>query len=672
LQQKIAAIAALGVTFTAFAQHDNLTWPFVTMNDFQQRSASTRSLSGSYYLELIPIVSEEDRGDWESYSLANKGWLDEGRTFQANNEKGLDTGYESNGEENSVIFPKISDDMVVPAAGPGPYFPIWQSSPVLPAPLDFVNYNFIKFPGYGQYFDRAAKTGQMQIGGLDTGPAGNVSHPELTTFFYANLFSFEAGEYVDYTGEPMSSVYVPVVDSFKDDRKTVAVLFSVIKWGAYFENMLNPNAQPVQVVLENTCDGPFTYEIRGPNVEYIGKGNLANKKYEDMSQVVDLDDADFVAEETTIALTLNQDLCQYTLTVYPTVEMDEHYNDVFPLAITCTVAAVFIFTAVVFVLYDMMVERRQRMVLDTAKRSTAIVSSIFPKKVRDQLMGAPVQGNASKLRNIASGDAGPGGHNEAAAPGAATDGPIADLFPECTVMFADIEGFTAWSSVREPSQVFTLLETIYAAFDRVATQRKVFKVETIGDCYLAVCGLPDPRKDHAVVMARFARDCITEHIAMSKQLELTLGPETGDLRIRVGLHSGPITAGVLRGERSRFQLFGDTVNTGARLESSGEGNRIHISEFTASLIKEAGHGNWLREREDAVQLKGKGAMKTYWVDPRSAARRHSGTGGASSSPDVTSSKTRAPVSQAGFDSSELRSQRLVSWNVGTYHRMDSF
>ena len=121
-------------------------------------------------------------------------------------------------------------------------------------------------------------------------------------------------------------------------------------------------------------------------------------------------------------------------------------------------------------------------------------------------------------------------------------------------MFADVEGFTAWSSVREPSQVFTLLETIYAAFDRVAQRRRVFKVETVGDCYVAVSGLPEPRIDHAVTMARFARDCIAEHIVAVKQLECSLGPDTSDLRLRVGLHSGPITAGVLRGERSRFQV----------------------------------------------------------------------------------------------------------------------
>jgi class 3 adenylate cyclase len=122
-------------------------------------------------------------------------------------------------------------------------------------------------------------------------------------------------------------------------------------------------------------------------------------------------------------------------------------------------------------------------------------------------------------------------------------------------MFADVEGFTAWSSVREPSQVFTLLEAIYAAFDRVALKRRVFKVETVGDCYVAVSGLPEPRVDHAVTMARFARDCIEEHIVAVKKLESVLGPETGDLRLRVGLHSGPITAGVLRGERSRFQVW---------------------------------------------------------------------------------------------------------------------
>ena len=421
------------------------------------------------------------------------------------------------------------------------------------------------------------------MGGLSTGPPGGSDHPNQLTFFMAYSRSFQEGKTVNYTGEPVTSVTVPVVDSFRKDRKTVAVIMAVVRWGGYFEGILTDDTQPVDVVLSNTCEGAFTYEIRGEEVVFIGKGNLASSKYEDMMLSVDLDESKFIIEPNTIALTLNQDVCAYNLRIYPTTEGDEDHNDFLPLIITMTVAAVFLMTTAVFYLYDVMVERRQKVVLDTAQRSTAIVSSIFPKNVRDQILQSPVQGNATKLRSLVNDtktkrdgivigavDADTG----------ATSRPIADLFPDCTgkfgnlsfyihassglsshyslrtkVMFADVEGFTAWSSVREPSQVFTLLEAIYAAFDRVALKRRVFKVETVGDCYVAVSGLPEPRLDHAVTMARFARDCIEEHIVAVKKLESMLGPETGDLRLRVGLHSGPITAGVLRGERSRFQVW---------------------------------------------------------------------------------------------------------------------
>lgn len=80
--------------------------------------------------------------------------------------------------------------------------------------------------------------------------------------------------------------------------------------------------------------------------------------------------------------------------------------------------------------------------------------------------------------------------------------------------------------MREPTQVFTLLESLYAAFDSIAKRMRVFKVETIGDCYVAVAGLPEPRKDHGVGMARFARDCLHKSGALFKSLETSLGPET--------------------------------------------------------------------------------------------------------------------------------------------------
>lgn len=99
-----------------------------------------------------------------------------------------------------------------------------------------------------------------------------------------------------------------------------------------------------------------------------------------------------------------------------------------------------------------------------------------------------------------------------------------------------IVGFTAWSSTREPSQVFTLLETVFHAFDEISAKYGAFKVETVGDCYVAVSGLPEARKDHAVVMCQVARQCLYKMNRLTKRLESVLGPETGDLNIRIGLH----------------------------------------------------------------------------------------------------------------------------------------
>ena len=95
--------------------------------------------------------------------------------------------------------------------------------------------------------------------------------------------------------------------------------------------------------------------------------------------------------------------------------------------------------------------------------------------------------------------------------------------------------------MREPAHVFQLLETIYSEFDAIAKKRRIFKVETVGDCYVAACGIPDPRRDHAVAMVRFARDCRNRMMALMPELEVKLGPDTGELGLRVGIHSGPVT-----------------------------------------------------------------------------------------------------------------------------------
>jgi hypothetical protein len=203
--------------------------------------------------------------------------------------------------------------------------------------------------------------------------------------------------------------------------------------------------------------------------------------------------------------------CFYSLHVYPSTDMEASYATNKPAIFTAVVVLVFIFTASVFMLYDFFVTKRQERVQSAAIKSNAIVSSLFPANVRDQLF----EGSASKITKGKSVepaakfrlksylDSTEGGKDPDNQDGDGEDGassgkkitpaipemyetkPIADLFPHTTVLFADIAGFTAWSSVREPSQVFTLLETVYRAFDNIAKRRRVFKVETVGDCYVS-------------------------------------------------------------------------------------------------------------------------------------------------------------------------------------------
>ena len=321
--------------------------------------------------------------------------------------------------------------------------------------------------------------------------------------------------------------------------------------------------------------------------------------------------------------------------------------------------------ALVFFIYDMLVQNRNEKIVATAARSNAIVTSIFPDAIRDRLLQQTVATTKGRhLRSYLSGGGVEGAGDQSAKP-------LADLFLETTIMFADISGFTAWSSVRDPSQVFTLLETLYRAFDEIANCRRVFKVETVGDCYVAVTGLPDPQKDHAVLMARYARDILSKMSKVCRELELTLGPGTADLNLRIGIHSGPVTGGVLRGERSRFQLFGDTMNTAARIESTGKIGCIQLSSETANLLTQAGKSMWLKKRDECVVARGKGSIQTYWL---TVARKNSNdtdscgdnddTGTLSGHSDpLDMNEFVVKTSDGDMMTFAQQTGRLINWNV---------
>lgn len=392
----------------------------------------------------------------------------------------------------------------------------------------------------------------------------------------------------------------------------------------------------------------------------MGPGDLHDPKYDYTETVLPLHD--FLRPEEAKALGGH---CVYSYHLYSSAEFEDNESANASVAITLIVACTFFVMMATFFLYDYYMTRRNSKVVNIAAKTGAILASLFPSTVRDRLLQVDSGeskkketeqgGNRSRLKYFLqseilmdsekqeSQDLDPYGSK-----------PIADFFPETTVLFADIVGFTAWSSTREPTQVFTLLETIYKAFDDIAARRRVFKVETVGDCYVAVCGLPDPRTDHALVMARFARACMGTMQQLVHRLELSLGPDTADLSMRIGLHSGPVTAGVLRGERARFQLFGDTVNTASRMESMGMKGLIQVSQETADLLVAAGKGNWINPREDKIVAKGKGQLQTYWLS--TGLDQHISTTFPVGLSDAAVASLTTP--QAGLD----KTDRLVKWN----------
>ncbi len=177
---------------------------------------------------------------------------------------------------------------------------------------------------------------------------------------------------------------------------------------------------------------------------------------------------------------------------------------------------------------------------------------------------------------------------------------IAQGFSEATVMFADLVGFTELSAKVTPTELVALLNDIFSRFDALTEKHGLEKIKTIGDAYMVAGGLPIPRGDHAVAMARLAID-------MREVVQQVLTKTGEPLRIRIGMHTGPVAAGVIGTKKFTYDLWGDTVNIAARMESHSEPGIIQITERTADLLR----SQFQVEPRGMIDVKGKGAMQTF-------------------------------------------------------------
>ncbi|MBL8994425.1 MAG: adenylate/guanylate cyclase domain-containing protein, partial [Spirochaetia bacterium] len=178
---------------------------------------------------------------------------------------------------------------------------------------------------------------------------------------------------------------------------------------------------------------------------------------------------------------------------------------------------------------------------------------------------------------------------------------VADQVTEASVLFADLVGFTKISQNMPAAQLVAMLNEVFVHFDRLAKKLGLEKIKTIGDAYMVAAGIPSPRPDHA-------RACVDMALGMLRHME-AMREKFPELSVRIGIHCGPLVAGVIGESKYAYDLWGDTVNTASRMESHGLPGRIHLSDEVQKRLESA----FELEDRGAIEIKGKGMMRTWLI-----------------------------------------------------------
>eukprot|EP00980_Cylindrotheca_fusiformis_P012655 scaffold3091_cov117-Cylindrotheca_fusiformis.AAC.7 len=524
----------------AAAEHAllNTSWPFYRIPEWSVQAEILSDLTGidDPFIGVAPIVQEDEREDWNKFAGdQNPIWYQESIENEGYTKMTVQ-------ELVSLTVPFIyfidreHGSMPTPVSQPGEVLPFFQSYPMgLPvgSPIMLTNIDaLLSSAGTADVYRITRRTRKATLG-----------------------FTRISDEYDRLI--PGSQLIQPIfngADTEADDREMVAVVLIRIPWLDYLKQLLSEGEDGIHVVIESACplvheDGTFTardnltkaernvvtYQVNGPETVFVGEDDLHDPNYD--AYVVSEVFVDMRIDQ----LQLPEGSCVplLTLFVYPSAILEDSIKTTHAALYTTVVVVIFVFTILVFLLYDYSVGRRQRIVMDRIAKQDRIVSDVFPTAIRDRLYENQAKSMMNGVDSDMLDEDGPLGLGETyVGKSSSTHGsaPLADLFPSVTVIFADLVGFTAWSSAREPHHVFILLETIYGAFDKLAYRNGVFKVETVGDCYVSAAGLPEPTDDHAVVACRFARECVKKMKDVILKLEVTLGPDTSDLDLRTGIH----------------------------------------------------------------------------------------------------------------------------------------
>jgi adenylate cyclase len=241
--------------------------------------------------------------------------------------------------------------------------------------------------------------------------------------------------------------------------------------------------------------------------------------------------------------------------------------------------------------------------IDTMDVILRVGNAVQVKRLHDQVLAEQAKSEQLAVKHPAQAHCRP--HDAAARP------PSPTVIPDATVLVADLVGFTTLSAHIDPEQLVHLLNEIFSAFDALVERHGLEKIKTIGDAYMVAGGITVPRPDHAEAAAELALDLQEEIGRLNEQYDTSI-------RLRIGISTGPVVAGVIGRKKFAFDVWGEAVNFACRLEATGEPGKIHISEPTFDRLKDKFHF----EQSHNVNAKGHGAQPAFWLGQRVAAALH--------------------------------------------------
>jgi hypothetical protein len=463
----LKVVEAFSATVSSYAEATNSAWPNVFVHDFPGHARRLAELTNANSISISPIVHKEDRGGWFNFTMSRFPQLYQdaidfehlNTTVGALMNLTVPMIWELNSTGNGVVESNPQ--------GPGPSVVSWQTDPALPLAFPMFNFNLLSDPRLNAAFQSTYST---KLPTLDfvRHAVGDIIKQDWTYVMASQLV------------QPVFETMAPIDGEGLEERKVVAIVLLILDWESYFEDLLPADLEGVTLVLSGTCsDDKFTYQLNGREAAPLGIGDLHDSAYDSYGITNSFLkwDHDVGPQSTVDGVCITE----LHITLYPTKGFEESFYTNSAIFFTSGVVFIFAFTSVIFFIYDFSVRRRQDRVMAMVIRQDKIVANMFPTAIRDRLYGDHAMGKTNPDGSMLD-------DNDEENREIFGSAALAELYPSVTVIFADIAGFTAWSSAREPSQVFALLEHIYNAFDKLAYRHSIFKVETVGDCYVAVSG----------------------------------------------------------------------------------------------------------------------------------------------------------------------------------------